>query len=145
MKQVILIFLVTLLLSGCAKYGPMYELPPVSDADAAELVIIRKSAFVASGAAMSAVIDGIHVFALESGGYTILRVSPAPHTVSAVFPFSSSANTRDNIIKVTPAPRERLYFLVEPDNIFTFTVSVKSISMEQGEELIKKSKFQPNY
>ena len=77
--------LVCLGLAGCAYRGPLAPMPPVNKFDAAELVIIRESAFASGGAPMTITIDNLPVFALENGAYVSFQAKAGEHLIGARF------------------------------------------------------------
>lgn len=125
-------------LVGCAHYGALAQLPPVDHADAAELVIIRKSSLFGMGAGTIVMLDGIEVLSLGSNTYTSIRIKAGDCTIAAkagYLPVSA-----DGVLRLSLKADDKRYLLLTPSMA---SVSIREISSEEGEEMLKNSKLSP--
>jgi len=89
-------------------------MPPVNASDAAELVIIRESAFASGGAPMTVAIDNRPVFAIENGAYVSLQVKAGEHLVGVRFEGLGLGYRQDSFVQVSLNAGEKRYLLLSP-------------------------------
>jgi hypothetical protein len=144
-------FLFSILLltsAGCAAtYGPMYDLPAVPTNEAAELIIIRDKAIIASAAAMVISIDRLPTYALPTGSYIIRKIPPGTHIIAAdidVRDYHGPGIIKENMATIVAKTGEKIYLLTGPVGIFAYRGKISQISEAQGKELMAESEFLPD-
>lgn len=138
----ILAALAALMIGGCA-YGPVNDLPPAG-LDAAELVVIRQHAVFGTGIAFDIALDGVDIFGLPAGAYTILKVTPGPHTLIARFAQTYPNKPWEYTLHINPASGERLYFAVVLDSIIGNDIRTTQLTPEEGEKLMRENQYRPD-
>lgn len=130
-------------LSGCAYSGSLAPLPLIQNGESAEVILIRESAFTNGGASFIINLNGIDVFAIANGSYEILHIPSGDHTLIAKI-FGSPETTKDSVAQLSLSSGERKYFSMSPTGFFLMQhVTLREASVQEGEELLKKSKRNP--
>lgn len=122
-----------LLLSGCVSSGALGPLPTVNG-DAAEIVVIRDTRFVAAGATIIVALDGSPVFGLDGGEHVILKVAPGEHHIGK----GARLGTSDRFVMVDVKAGRRYYVQLQPT--LEAGVVPTPLAPQQGEALMAQTK-----
>ena len=138
----LLAVLICLGMAGCAYHGPLASMPPVNASGAAELVIIRESAFASGGAPMTVTIDNLPVFAIENGANVSLQIKAGEHLVGVRFEGMGLGYRQDSFIQITLKAGEKRYLLLSPHpgGGFYPYASIAELALPEGEARLQKSK-----